>query len=102
MERRITDSDFKRHQKVVAAVDIEGVPQGTPGKILMVNGFAWTRYRVRFDNGVERGTLDGGVLMDRKEWDEHLRQEAAAARKAEQARVAEELRSKVLSGPAAH
>src|SRR5690606_8129712 len=59
MERRITDSDFKRHQKIVAAVPLEGVPAGTPGRIMMVNGFAWTRYRVRFENGVERGTLDG-------------------------------------------
>lgn len=102
MERRITDSDFKRHQKVVAAVDLEDVPKGTPGKILMVNGFAWTRYRVRFDNGVDRGSLDGGVLMARADWEELQRKEAAERRRAEQARIAEELRSQVLTGPASH
>jgi hypothetical protein len=102
MERRITDSDFKRHQKIVASRALVGVPEGTPGKILYVAGYTWVRYRVLFDNGVERGNLDGQVLMDRHEWEERRREAERAERRLEQERLAEELRSKVVAGPVGH
>lgn len=53
------DSDrLRRHQKVVAAVDLPGVPEGTKGKVTMVNGIGpWIRYRVIFANGVDRGAV---------------------------------------------
>jgi hypothetical protein len=38
------------------------VPVGTPGKVILANGFNWLRYRVRFENGVELGDLDGRHL----------------------------------------
>ena len=69
---------FRRHAKVVAAVDLPGVPAGTPGKVFLVSGVTWLRYRVRFENGAEIGTLDRSVLMSRDEWDEHLRAERTA------------------------
>ena len=53
-----TDVQLKRKQKVVATTDLRGVPEGMPGKVLLVNGFDWIRYRVLFDNGVDIGTLD--------------------------------------------
>ncbi len=53
-----TDVPLKRKQKVVATTDLRGVPEGTKGKVLLVNGFEWIRYRVLFDNGVDIGTLD--------------------------------------------
>jgi hypothetical protein len=59
---------LRRHAKVVAAVDLPGVPQGTPGKVLLVSGVTWIRYRVRFENGAEIGTLDRETLMGRDEW----------------------------------
>ena len=34
------------------------VPAGTPGKVILANGFNWQRYRVLFDNGGELGDLD--------------------------------------------
>ncbi|MCZ7629793.1 MAG: hypothetical protein M5U19_12420 [Microthrixaceae bacterium] len=49
---------FKARQKVVASVDLPGVPAGTRGKVMMRTGFRWIRYRVRFDNGVEVPWLD--------------------------------------------
>jgi len=50
--------DLRRHQKVAAGEDILGVPPGTKGKILLVNGLGpWIRYRVLFANGVERGNV---------------------------------------------
>ena len=44
--------------KVEAKDDLPGVPAGTPGRVILANGFNWLRYRVRFDNGVELGDLD--------------------------------------------
>jgi hypothetical protein len=56
------DGLLKRHQKVKAAVDLPGVPAGTRGKVYLVAGLSWIRYRVAFDNGVEIGSLDRTVL----------------------------------------
>ena len=57
---------FTTKSKVEAASDLPGVPEGTAGKILLVNGFSWTRYYVQFDNGVSIGSLDGQYLRLRK------------------------------------
>ena len=48
---------------VTAAVDLRDVPEGTPGKVILKNGFSWIRYWVRFDNGVSLGSLDRAVLV---------------------------------------
>lgn len=53
-----TQDELRRHQKVVAATDLVGVPAGTHGKVLLVNGLGpWIRYRVLFENGAERGNI---------------------------------------------
>jgi hypothetical protein len=57
-----TDQRYREKQRVQAAHDLEGVPEGTKGKVLMVTGLSWIRYRVRFDNGVEMSMLDGEQL----------------------------------------
>jgi hypothetical protein len=49
---------IRRHAPVVANIELPGVPVGTPGKVLLPTGLTWKRYRVLFDNGVERGQLD--------------------------------------------
>jgi hypothetical protein len=53
---------LKLGQKVVATVDVEGVPKGTVGKVMLANGFNWKRYRVLFANGVEVAHLDARHL----------------------------------------
>ncbi|MGI9601920.1 MAG: hypothetical protein ACR2QE_08545 [Acidimicrobiales bacterium] len=63
------DAHLKRGTKVYAAEDLPGVPEGTPGKVLVSVGLTWIRYRVRFANGVELGTLDRSVLWSKQEWD---------------------------------
>jgi len=50
--------DLRTGDKVRATVDLDGVPVGTEGKVILANGFNWFRYRVRFVNGVELGDLD--------------------------------------------
>jgi hypothetical protein len=57
---------FHLKDRVEAAADLPGVPVGTPGVVAAVAGLAWIRYRVRFENGVELGTLDPKYLALRK------------------------------------
>ncbi len=59
---------FKRFEKVVADVNLLGVPAGTPGKVLLVDGLSWERYRVLFANGVDRGSLDHRHLVRPREF----------------------------------
>ena len=61
----VDDDRLSRHDKVVAAVDLPGVPAGTPGKVIMEAGLRWFRYWVRFDNGVTLGTIDRAQLARR-------------------------------------
>ena len=61
-------SPIRRHQKVVATVDLPGVPEGTLGKVRVANGFAWYRYWVGFENGVELGHIDHGNLVRDDDW----------------------------------
>jgi hypothetical protein len=73
---------FKRNEWVKNLDDLPGVPAGTRGRVYLVDGFAWTRYRVLFDNGVDIGSLDGAVLARPRDFGsalERREQEAAAA-----------------------
>lgn len=58
----VAKDQFAPKDRVVAAQDLPGVPEGTPGRIVTVNGLTWIRYRVRFDNGVELNLLDARYL----------------------------------------
>ncbi len=68
MTARIVSIELKRHDKVRANVDLPGVPAGMPGKVLVVSGVTWMRYRVLFDNGLEHGLLDGRHLVRPKDF----------------------------------
>ena len=94
------DQMFRRHAKVAAAVDLEGVPAGSPGKVMYVAGFSWRRCRVRFDNGVERGGLDRRHLVGLDEWREREHAAAVAEARATQERLAEEYRATLRPGGA--
>ena len=68
MSARIASIELKRHEKVRANVDLPGVPAGTPGKVLVVSGVTWMRYRVLFANGIEHGLLDGRHIVRTKDF----------------------------------
>ena len=53
---------LKAKDRVVATQDLRGVPAGTEGRVMVVVGLTWFRYRVRFDNGEEIGSLDRRYL----------------------------------------
>ena len=50
--------DLRLGDKVRSTVDLVGAPKGTPGKVILANGFNWQRYRVLFATGAEHGDLD--------------------------------------------
>lgn len=62
------EDPFRKNEKVIAAEDLEGVPEGTAGKVRLVNGFDWIRYWVFFDNGVDMGSIDGEQLVRPQHW----------------------------------
>ena len=53
---------YRENDRVEAADELPGVPEGTLGTVVMVTGLSWIRYRVAFDNGVELSLLDGRHL----------------------------------------
>jgi hypothetical protein len=50
--------DLRLRDTVRAITDLPDVPESTPGRVILANGFNWQRYRVLFDNGIELGDLD--------------------------------------------
>lgn len=81
MAKRVIASEFRRNEKVKALDNLPGVPRGTEGRVLLVDGFTWTRYRVAFANGRDIGSIDGSQLCRPKDYDAALasRERAAAA-----------------------
>jgi hypothetical protein len=83
--------EFRRNETVKTLDDLPGVPQGTVGKVLLVDGFTWTRYRVAFANGYDLGSIDGAHLARPSQYEAALAERAAEAEKAsEVAEAAEE------------
>lgn len=72
-------TEFRRNERVKALDDLPGVPKGTEGQVLLVDGFTWTRYRVAFDNGRDLGSIDGARLARPREYEAALRLREAAA-----------------------
>lgn len=72
------DAPFKRNEVVKATMNLPGVPEGTVGKVKVINGFSWQRYWVFFDNGVDLGQLDKDELVRPDHWDEFFERQAAA------------------------
>ena len=50
--------DLRIGDRVASTAELQDVPVGTEGKVILANGFNWQRYRVLFANGVEMGDLD--------------------------------------------
>lgn len=57
MAKRRDSNLLQRNDHVVAAEALRNIPVGTRGKVLLANGFTWKRYWVKFDNGVDMGSI---------------------------------------------
>jgi hypothetical protein len=85
MAKAATIDRFRKGETVRTLDALPGVPAGTKGRVYLIGGFAWTRYRVLFENGVDVGTLDGSTLARPSQYDEALELRVKAAEAAESA-----------------
>ena len=76
---------IKRYKKIVATVDLPGVPEGTTGKVLVANGVTWYRYWVDFDNGVRLGQVGHQQVCLANDWDSFRIDRAETERRAAEA-----------------
>ena len=68
MAKNATASDqLRKGDKVVATTDLRAVPEGTAGKVIVVNGFTWVRYWVRFENGEVLGSISRDKLATKQD-----------------------------------
>ena len=58
----MASTTFREKDRVEAAEELSQVPEGTPGTVVQVSGLDWIRYRVQFDNGIERNLVDAKRL----------------------------------------
>lgn len=80
------DGNLSTKSRVVAVRDLVGIPEGTAGRIELVNGVTWIRYWVQFDNGVWLGSVDAKAVVAEDDWPSYQdRRVEAAARAAEEA-----------------
>jgi hypothetical protein len=63
----LAPDQLRKGAKVVATSDLRDVPEGTKGKVILVNGFTWIRYWVRFDNGTVLGSISRDKLATKQD-----------------------------------
>jgi hypothetical protein len=98
MAKRAEPHEFRRGDTVKTLDPLPGVPEGTRGRVYLVDGFAWTRYRVLFENGVDVGSLDGTALARPKDYEDALARREQAAQATEAAATAAEEGAEVAAG----
>jgi hypothetical protein len=59
--------NLRKGDKVVTTADLRDVPEGTAGKVIVVNGLTGTRYWVRFDNGEVLGSISRDKLATKQD-----------------------------------
>jgi len=57
-----------KKSEVIAATELPGVPVGTKGRVVIINGLSWIRYWVRFENGITMGSINRSALATPDEW----------------------------------
>ena len=99
---------LKKGNRVIATVDLRGVPEGTAGKVKVIAGLgSWMRAWVEFDNGVWLGSISIDRLVREDDWEDfkvrRVEEAEQAARRQEEAAVAKEAAPAAAAeaGPAA-
>jgi len=59
--------NLRKGDKVVTTGELRNVPEGTAGKVIVVNGLTWIRYWVRFENGEVLGSISRDMLATKKD-----------------------------------
>ena len=68
-----------KQQQIKAATDLKGVPEGTQGQVMLSNGLDWVRYWVKFENGIEMGSLHRNKLVLLENWEKFLEDREAGS-----------------------
>lgn len=86
------DTPFRKGEKVLTTRDLRGAPEGSAGKVKLINGLSdvsggtpWLRYWVRFEDGSMLGHVDHQDLVRPdmvKAWHTRVEEEALAAEQA--------------------
>ncbi|WP_426573260.1 hypothetical protein [Aquihabitans sp. McL0605] len=63
----VVSNHLTKGAKVVATAELRDVPEGTAGKVILVNGLTWIRYWVRFENGVVLGSVSRDKLATKQD-----------------------------------
>lgn len=88
------DTPFRRGEKVLTTAALGDLPEGTQGKIKLINGFdAWIRYWVRFEDGRIIGQIDHNDLVrpaQRELWKERAESATQSAATTDQPEAAGE------------
>jgi len=82
--RRRTDDSPRVGDWVVAVEPVGDIPEGTRGRIKVVDGFGWVRYWVAWETGEWTGSVDSASVV-RTDRLEQWRAEREAAQAAAQA-----------------
>jgi len=88
----VTAPKLKKGSRVIVAEDLRGVPEGTGGKVKVIDGFDWLRAWVEFDNGVWMGSISADKLVPEDDWEDYkvrrVEEAALAEQRKEQAALA--------------
>ena len=99
MATDIKPTPLKKGDRVVAAEPLRRVPEGTPGKLKIVDGLGpWIRAWVQFDNGEWLGSVGITKLARENDWDAFQERRAAEAELAAE-RAAQALAAPVQAAP---
>src|SRR5436190_23029113 len=83
---RTNTAELRKGDKIVAAKPLRHVPEGTTGKVMIVNGLgSWLRSWVQFDNGVWMGSISNDTLVRVADWPEYQRRRAEEAARPKEA-----------------
>lgn len=73
------NTTLKAQDRVTLTRDIRGVPEGTHGKVKVVQGLTWARYWVQFDNGQWVGSVSAADLVREGDYEEFKKRRAEEA-----------------------
>ncbi len=68
--------------RVVAVEPVGAIPEGTRGRIKLVDGFLWVRYWVAWETGEWTGSVDGASIVNVARLDRYRQERAQAAERA--------------------
>jgi len=81
--RKRRDPNVLRVGDTVVAVEPVGdIPEGTRGRIKVVDGFEWIRYWVAWDTGEWTGSVDNSAVVAESRLEQYKADRAAAAERA--------------------